>query len=217
MRQLLTANVATSLYWLGRYLERTEATLYEINKAYDAIIDVDKDAGVTLYKKFDIDLEYTGALDFLDQAIRGKHAANLADIMKNARENAIISRIHIDPSAFGEIIELEALFKSICKSPLGIDYKDIDHALSLISEIWGVQSKMGHRNASDSFLKLGRLVEEVDFRLRFGMDQEMTDAIVEEIDAMLKVLRPDLAIDIKSSEEGVLADIYATVDKVIVE
>ena len=45
MNQLLTANVATNLYWLGRYLERIELTLFEINKAYDKIIDVDKECG----------------------------------------------------------------------------------------------------------------------------------------------------------------------------
>ena len=56
MAQYLTANVATNMYWLGRYLERIESSLYEINKAYDQVIDVDKDAGVKLYKKFDIDL-----------------------------------------------------------------------------------------------------------------------------------------------------------------
>jgi len=51
-QQLLTANVATNLYWLGRHLERIELSLFEINNAYDKIIDVDKDAGVKLYKKY---------------------------------------------------------------------------------------------------------------------------------------------------------------------
>ena len=46
MNQIMTANVASNLYWLGRYLERVEATLLAINKAYDSIIDVDFDAGI---------------------------------------------------------------------------------------------------------------------------------------------------------------------------
>lgn len=136
MGQLLTANVATSMYWLGRYLERIEGTLFEINKAYDQIVDVDKKAGVTLYEKFDIDLEYVSAIDFLDKSIRGDHAGNLSEMMQNARENAIISRANIDESAFGEIIALNHLFEMIQKSPKPIDYNDIDMALSLINEIW---------------------------------------------------------------------------------
>ena len=42
MEQLLTANVATNLYWFGRYLERIEATLIEVVIAFDEVIDTDK-------------------------------------------------------------------------------------------------------------------------------------------------------------------------------
>ena len=92
MEQLLTANVASNIYWLGRYLQRVEATLYQIEKAFDQIIDVDKNAGVDLYLKFGIQIEYTDTVDFLKVAICGEHPANLATIMHNARESAIISR-----------------------------------------------------------------------------------------------------------------------------
>jgi uncharacterized alpha-E superfamily protein len=144
MDQLVTANVATTLYWLGRYLERTETTLYEILKAYDDIIDVNTDAGVELYKKLDIDLKYTNANNFLHVAILGEHESNILDIMTNARESAIISRHGIDTEAFGEIIELHALFKSISDIS-DIDYKLIDEARSLIREIWGTLSEREHK------------------------------------------------------------------------
>ncbi len=216
MGQLLTANVATSMYWLGRYLERIELTLYKINKAYDKIIDVDKNRGVTLYKKFDIELEYTDAMDFLDKAIRGDHPANLANIMHEARENAIISRINIDSEAFGEIMELHALLKGISKSPLPIDYKDIDTALSLLGEIWGAYTKKGHRRCSDYFLKLGRLIEEVDFRIRFNKKEEMTNVILKEIDETFKMLDPDLGIESFTEEdENIEIDIMNTLSKKI--
>ncbi len=215
MAQLLTANVATSMYWLGRYIARVEATLYEINKAYDLIIDVDKDAGVKLYKKFEIDLEYTNAIDFLDKSIRGDHSANLSTILQNARENAIISREYIDELAFGEIIALNEMAQRTSKSDLRVDYQDIDYALSLISEIWGAQTKRGHRKAGDYFLKLGKLVEEVDFRLRFNRKQAMTELILEEINATFKLLNPE--INIKASDnDDIMGDIYRQMDKLIV-
>lgn len=218
MNQLLTANVATNLYWLGRYLERIELTLYEINKAYDKIIDVDKNAGVILYRKFGIELEYSGAIDFLSQAIRGDHPANLADIIVNARENAIIGRSNIDASAFGEIIDLHALFHKISKSSLIIDYNDIDTALSLISEIWGAHEKIGHRKCSDYFMKLGKLIEEVDFRLRFDKDQEMTGKILEEIHTVFKILDPELDMKIEDikGDGDIMKDLYEKVDELIV-
>lgn len=218
-QQLLTANVATNLYWLGRHLERIELSLFEINKAYDKIIDVDKDAGVNLYKRYGIPLEYSSARDFLAQAIRGDHPANLANIMVNARENAIIGRPNIDEAAFGEVIDLHALLHKMSNSITNIDYKDIDTALSLISEIWGAHEKRGHRRCSDYFLKLGKLIEEVDFRLRFDKDKEMTDLIVEDINIMFKILNPDFDSAVKKSQEGntnIMEDLYKNVEQLIV-
>lgn len=218
-QQLLTANVATNLYWLGRHLERIELSLFEINKAYDKIIDVDKDAGVKLYKKYGIDIEYKSALDFLAQAIRGEHPANLADVMVNARENAIIGRPNIDSAAFGEVIELHELLHKMSKNTLPIDYKDIDTALSLISEVWGAYEKRGHRRCSDYFLKLGKLIEEVDFRLRFNKEMEMTDLIIEDINMMFKILDPEFDSEVKKSIENnqnILEDLYKNVDRLIV-
>lgn len=219
MDQLLTANVASNLYWLGRYLERIELTLFEINKAYDKVIDVNKDAGTKLYKKFNIDLEYKGALDFLAQAIRGDHSANLAELMVNARENAIIARPNIDSSAFGEIIELHTLFQKMSNSPLPIDYKDIDIALSLISEIWGAHEKKGHRKCSDYFLRLGKLIEEVDFRLRFNKKEEMTNRIIEDIYVILKILDIDFDEDQSENDNkniNIMENLYKKVDALII-
>lgn len=218
MNQLLTGNVATSLYWLGRYLERIEITLNMINEAYDKIIDVDKDAGVALYKRLGVDLSYTKARDFLSEAIRGDHSANLPEIMIQSRENAIIARANIDASAFGEIIELHGLFQKIANSGQVIDYRDIDTALSLISEIWGAQDKKGHRRCSDYFLRLGKHIEEVDFRLRFESKKETIDLILEDIDAIFKILDPDFELDVEVLKESkdIMKDITRLMDKLII-
>lgn len=224
MGQLLTANVANSMYWLGRYLERIEATLFEINRAYDHIIDVDINVGAAIFKKFDIDLRYVSAMDFLDKAIRGDHVANIAGMMQNARENAIISRAYIDESAFGEIIALNDLFQTIQTSPVHIDYDDIDKALSLINEIWGAHSHRGHRKYSDYFFKLGKLVEEVDFRLRFDRNLEMTEIILTEINTVVKILNPELDMKLECPQEkkgdtqsNIMNCIYMTIDKIIID
>ena len=222
MDQLVTANVATNLYWLGRNLERANQTLYKISKTYDLIVDVDRDAGVKLYKTFDIELKYDNAVDFLHQAILGEHSANILETTANARESAIISRHRIDSEAFGEIIELHALFDSLVKSDLEIDYKLIDQAQSLISEIWGALSKREHTNKSDLFFRMGKLVEEADFRLRFNKDAAITDTVIQEIDAIVKVLSEDDApanqTQSQSSDESDLITLVNTkINQVIVE
>jgi uncharacterized alpha-E superfamily protein len=225
MEKYVTANVATNLYWLGRYLERIAITLREIAIAYDKVIDVDKDAGVTLYKKFNIDLHYTNAYDFLNEAIYGDHSANLLTIMTNARENAIICRHLLDSEAFGEIIALHGLFLDTYNSHLDVDYKLMDHAQSLIGEIWNARSHREHQELSDSFFRIGKIVEEADHRIRCGKkeDESIIKSIVVEIDVIVDRLiegqEPSLErVQRQSScSADLLAELNAKIDKVIIE
>ncbi|MCX6051308.1 MAG: alpha-E domain-containing protein [Campylobacterales bacterium] len=221
MGQLLTANVATNLYWLGRYIERIEATLLQIVTAYDCIIDVDKQAGVKLYKSIGVDLEYKNAQEFLSQSILGDHAANLNVLMGYARENTIISRNYIDQEAFGEIIALHALFQGISKSHMSIDYNFIDNAQSLICEIWGQISKRELRKNSDYFLRLGKLVEEADFHFRFDKDKELAMIIVDEIHAIIDILSTDAQSQSQSQKqsentENIMDSIHKKIEGIIV-
>lgn len=207
MELLLTANVASNLYWLGRYLQRVETTLYKILKTYDQIIDVDADAGKALYDNFHIKLEYDNAMDFINQAILGEHEGNLYDVMGFARENAIISRPHLDAEAFGEIIELYKLFEHAHKSSEAIDYKFIDAVLSLVSEIWGATVKREHIRYSDIFFRLGKLVEELDFDVRFSRESGISAIVVNKIQAIFAELDESKCL---SDEEIALVetDIY---------
>lgn len=221
-QQLLTANVATNLLWLGRHLERVENSLIKLIKAYDDVIDVDKDAGVTLFKKYGIDLKYTNALDFLENAISGEHPANLFNIMTTARENAIICRSQIDADAFGEIIALHALFENISKHSHSFDYKLIDTALSLINEIWGSLSKNEHRKSSDCFFRLGKLIEELDFHLRFDAEQTIVTMVIHDIDEILDLLSSNTEAEQKQSQrqtsekKDIMDEIHKKVSKIII-
>ena len=222
MEQLLTANVATNLLWLGRHLERVENTLIKVIKAYDEVIDVDKKAGIELYKNYGIDLEYTSALGFLRSALLGEHSANIFDILSNARENAIICRSHIDTDAFGEIIALHALFENFSKSSHSFDYKLIDTALSLINEIWGSLSKNEHRKSSDCFFRLGKLIEELDFHLRFDVDQAIVSMVISDIDEIMDILSKDIEQDTKPSQSQtsdrneIMNEIHKKVSQIII-
>lgn len=188
MEKYITGNVATNLYWLGRYLERTETILREIASSYDNIIDIDKEAGVKMYVKYDIELSYTNAYDFLNQAVFGDHNANILNILTNVRENAIICRHLLDSEAFGEIIALHALYKDAYTNKLVVDYKCIDQSLSLIGQIWNAVLQREYQALSNSFLRLGKIVEDADFRLRRDKNDPAIKSIYKEIDSIMKRL-----------------------------
>lgn len=217
MEQLLTANVATNLYWFGRYLERIEATLLEVVTAFDKIIDTDKNCGKEMYKKLGVDLEYSSAKNFLNEAVFGNHHANLHNLINFAKENAIICRTNMDTEAFGSVVELTNLLK---QSGLEIDCRFVDNVLSLISEIWGELTRKQHRQASDYFIRLGKLVEKVDFHLRLGKNKEFSLVVMEEIDKIVTILAPNSKFnphDKNDSHEVIMNSINAKINKIIVE
>lgn len=220
MEQLLTANVASNLYWFGRYLERVETTLIEIVYLFDKIIDIDKDAGKKFYKKLGIDLEYENAKDFLNVAIFGDHSSNLYSLISCAKENAIVSRSNMDTEAFGSVIELADLLKHSSHASFNIDCRFIDYVLSLISEIWGELTRRQRRNNSDYFIRLGKLVEKVDFHLRMEKDKEFSLVVMDEIDKIVTRLAPNAKFkshDENESYEQILNSINAKINKIIVE
>lgn len=222
MVQLLTANSATNLYWLGRYIERVSGLLTYMVPAYDAIIDIDNGAGKKLYVNFGIELEYSSAHEFLKEAMFGDHNSNLASLAESARENAIICRSYINTEAFGEIIELHAMLQNAQNSYAEIDYKLIDEALSLISEIWGEISKISKSHPSDHFLKLGRLIERLDFHLRFSGENEHATNITEQINATLAFLalsetNQNSKETQKMGETNIVEAMHAQVQALIIE
>ena len=219
MEQLITANVATNLYWFGRYLERIDATLLEIVTASDKIIDTDKEAGVKLFKKLEIDIEYKNTKDFLNVAIFGNHDSNINNLIEYARENAIISRADMYTEAFGSVIELSNLIKHGSYLP-HVDCSFLDEVLSLISSIWGKLTRRQKRDTSDYFIRLGKLVEKVDFHLRLEKNKEFSLVLMEEIDKIVSILAPDAVFkphDEKDSYEVILNSINAKINKIIVE
>ena len=218
MEQLITANVATNLYWFGRYLERIEATLLEIMTASDKTIDTDKNAGVKLFKKLEMDLEYKDTKDFLNNAVFGNHDSNINNLMEYARENAIISRADMYTDAFGSVIELSDLIRRGSHLPQ-VDYSFLDEVLSLISSIWGKLTRRQKRDTSDYFIRLGKLVEKVDFHLRLERNKEFSLVIMDEIDNIVSILAPDAVFkphDEKESYEVILNSINAKINKIIV-
>lgn len=221
MEQLITANVANNLYWLGRYLERVESALIEIHYAFDRVIDDDKNAGKKLFKRFGIDIKYKNANDFLCEAIFGEHDSNINDLISYVRENAIISRSYVTTNTFGAIIELSEMLKSLnSEASCEMDATYLDKLLGKVAEIWGQMTMKQQRNTSDYLLRLGKLVEKVDFHLRLKKDKSFSLVIMDEIDSIVLKLNPEAEFEShheRESYDTILNSINGKINKVIVE
>ncbi len=220
MGKLITANSAVSLYWLGRYLERVESLLIDINNAYDNIIDVDQNEGVALYEKLGIEIEYANSSEFLNIAIFGDHASNIYQLLSYARENAIVARSYIEQEAFGSIIELHKHFEKAQVNGEKVDFRFVDSAMSLISEIWGELTRKQTRNTNDYFIRLGKNVEKVDIHLRLAKDKEFALVVMKEIDSIVSILAPDAQFKPHTIDEDdaiILDSINNKINKIIVE
>ncbi|MBN2895672.1 MAG: alpha-E domain-containing protein [Campylobacterales bacterium] len=217
MNQLLTATTANNLYWFGRYVERMEAILIELSDLFDRIVDVDNSAGLHFYTRLGIALEYKDARDFINVALFGEHGANLVALAYNARENAIISRSYIDAEAFGTIIELYRLLEHESKNMYSVDFDFVDTIMTRISAIWGSLNHRIKRRNSDYFIRIGKLVEKVDFNLRQGCDNEFVDVILEEIDTMAALLVPSYRrVDTSGMErDALIAEVNAKIERII--
>ena len=59
----------------------------------------------------------------------------------------------------------------------------------MISEIWGELTRRQNRKISDYFIRLGKLVEKVDFH-KTKNDKEFSLVVMEEIDKIVTILAP---------------------------
>ena len=219
MEQLLTGNVATNLYWFGRYLERIESILLEVVPAFDTIIDIDKDYGKKLYQKLEIEIDYNSPKDFLKVALFSDHPANINTLMEFVRENAIICRADMYTSAFGSVMELADLIKKE-KNTSQVEFRFIDKVLAIISEIWGELTRREKRNTSDYFIRLGKLVEKVDSHLILERNKNFSLIVMDEIDTIASILSPDAEFkphDENDSYEVILNSINGKINKIIIE
>ncbi|MCW8822307.1 MAG: alpha-E domain-containing protein, partial [Sulfurovum sp.] len=132
--------------------------------------------------KLGVELKYQNVSDYLEESIFGDHECNLYDIVKNARENAIMARNYLPQDAFTAIIELYQLFKENENSLNQIDYNFIDIVLNIILRIWGAMHQFLQYQSSYDFIRLGRLVEKLDLSIRLNEQTEFSLLLIDDID-----------------------------------
>jgi uncharacterized alpha-E superfamily protein len=165
----ISIRTAENLYWIGRYLERFTLLAKESTKAFDEIIDINKDAGKELCEKLQYFIEYENATDFFYKISKENESVNLLSILKAARENTIESRDVLSDDLFMPVNVAYLKLKEKEKPTV----KFIDNLALELNSFWGTIFVRMMKNKPHSIIEFGQIVERMDFKLRLFEDISM--------------------------------------------
>ena len=175
----LPSRAADNLFWLGRYLERAEATLRLVRALVGRLAETETAQSPLVTRLLTL-LSAWGAMPRdLARATPGRYAmaaltrhdlpGALPQVVKNARAAASVIRDRFSPDAWRALVDLEACVDApIPTSPSEADaYERADSALRILSAFSGLASENMNRLTGWRFLEMGRRIERSIALMRF--------------------------------------------------
>ncbi len=167
---VITADKANRLYWLGRYTERVYITLHLLRRYYDKVIDGDISDFTEYYSLLGVD--YSGHTDGceklqLSQLYDLENICSVYTSLALCRDNAIVLRRDITSESLSYIQMSHALIEECAK----IGEKNITR-LQLITDymlaLFGSIDERVFDKRIRRFIKIGKLIENIDLHVRFN-------------------------------------------------
>lgn len=170
---IISLNMASRLYWLGRYTERVYTGLKTVRGIYDASVD-GREADYSVYcRRLGIPCDYADTADFCKRYYFDTTNPNsLASSLVYAYDNAIVLRETLTTDTLSYILMcMSAMDKASESDTPGVPLQ------------WVMDDIMAFRGSCEeniydeeirSMIKLGASVERVDLYLRLGMEHAET-------------------------------------------
>ncbi len=167
---VITADKANRLFWLGRYAQRVYVSLHLLRRYYDKVIDGDI-ANLKEYYKC-LGVNSTGHDEAseqfqLSQLYDQDNICSIATSLNEAKNNGIVLRRDITSESLS-YIEMSRVLLEECSS---VKEKNITHLQPVTDYMLAFFGSIEERVFDDSirnFLRVGRLVESIDLRTRFN-------------------------------------------------
>jgi uncharacterized circularly permuted ATP-grasp superfamily protein/uncharacterized alpha-E superfamily protein len=199
----LPSRAADNLFWMGRYLERAEATLRLVRLLCNRLTEPHTPdlGGPQPIERLERLLVAWGAVpeqaaalaaaDIALAALSGPEAYGSAlSIVRSAKQSASIIRERLSQDVWQLISRLEArLARAASRSstePETLEYTE--RALHTLAALSGLMDENFNRVAGWSFLDLGRRIERAINTCRFARQFAGDDATVETLDALLELI-----------------------------
>lgn len=197
----LPSRAADNLFWLGRYLERAEATLRLIRSLCNSLMDSESalDAGETLGGLQQLLIDW-GALD--EKALGGRALAAARDAMhdpkaygsviylvRGARRTATSMRERLSVDFWAQLTALEEDLTQGSQNPLSEPeaLEQVESALQILTSLAGLAQENMNRVAGWRFLEMGRRLERGINTCRLARTFAPEGATPDDLDLLLDI------------------------------
>jgi uncharacterized circularly permuted ATP-grasp superfamily protein/uncharacterized alpha-E superfamily protein len=197
---LLPSRAADNLFWLGRYLERAEATLRLVRSLCTSLMDSDSAAhtvGETLTGLQGLLIRW-GALDeealgerALETAIDALHNVeaygSVTYLVRSARRAAASLRERLSADFWSLLLRLEQKLTEAVQDPLSeaAALAQVESALQTLAALAGLAQENMNRGAGWRFLDMGRRVERGVNICAFAETFAHDEATMDDLDLLL--------------------------------
>jgi uncharacterized circularly permuted ATP-grasp superfamily protein/uncharacterized alpha-E superfamily protein len=196
---VLPSRAADNLFWVGRYLERAEATLRLVRALINRITEADPAAAPLTARMSDLletwsvgenEIPNAKAVLIARAALtRGEFGGSLPHVVAAARSAASVIRDRFSPDAWRALTDLVAAIDAPIPSGLSesVMLERSDAALRMISSFSGLAQENMSRLAGWRFLELGRRMERALATCRFVRQFAGTPPLDGSLDVLLEL------------------------------
>ncbi len=176
---VLPSRAADNLFWVGRYLERAEATLRLVRALINRITEADEAAAPLIariasllgaWSAGPIDIPPAKPALIARAALtRGDFAGSLPSLAAAARASASVIRDRFSPDAWRALVRLAATIDAPLPDgpPESAMFERVDAALRIVASFSGLAQENMSQLAGWRFLELGRRIERAIATCRF--------------------------------------------------
>ncbi|MFR9603300.1 MAG: alpha-E domain-containing protein [Rikenellaceae bacterium] len=163
---VITADKANRLFWLGRYAERVYIGLHLLRRYYDRVLDGDTKDLNEYYTYLGVGGDVSREFQ-LSQLYDPNHICSIATSLALAGDNAIVLRRDITSESLSYIQMSQALLDE-CSA---IMEKNITHLQPVTDHMLAFFGSIDERvfdKRIKKYLKIGKLIENLDLHIRFN-------------------------------------------------